>query len=126
PVFSSCAASGSLYSASSGIPLARGRRLLGGETMNRHGLATLHNGQAIPRAQIPQVPFERFRQTILDAAFAGQRVVALFGAASASQDSVDLYAVLADSTRALLRVDKTTIDSDNFPSLTPECPQVHL
>ncbi|MFI5461379.1 MAG: NADH-quinone oxidoreductase subunit C, partial [Isosphaerales bacterium] len=28
--------------------------------------------------------------------------------------------------RALLRVGKTTLDSDRFPSLTPDCPQVHL
>ena len=39
---------------------------------------------------------------------------------------MELYAVLADSVRALLRVGKTTLDSDRFPSLTPDCPQVHL
>jgi Ni,Fe-hydrogenase III large subunit len=39
---------------------------------------------------------------------------------------VDLYAVLADSTRALLRVGRTTLASDTFPSLTPDCSQVHL
>ena len=40
--------------------------------------------------------------------------------------TVDLYAVLADSARGLLRVGKTTLDADRFPSLTPDCPQVHL
>ena len=39
---------------------------------------------------------------------------------------VELYAVLADERHGLLRVGKTTLDSDRFPSLTPDCPQVHL
>jgi Ni,Fe-hydrogenase III large subunit len=39
---------------------------------------------------------------------------------------VDLYAVLADSARAFLRVGRTTLESDDFTSLTPDCPQVHL
>jgi Ni,Fe-hydrogenase III large subunit len=37
-----------------------------------------------------------------------------------------LYAVLADNGRGLLRVGKTTVTGDRFPSLTPDCPQVHL
>jgi len=56
----------------------------------------------------------------------GQRVVALFGDAPTSTERVDLYAVLADSARGLLRVGKATLDTDRFPSLTPDCPQVHL
>jgi Ni,Fe-hydrogenase III large subunit len=39
---------------------------------------------------------------------------------------VDLYAVLADASHALLHAGKTRLDSDSFPSLTPHCPQVHL
>ncbi len=56
----------------------------------------------------------------------GQRVAALFGDVSDSSDDVDVYAVLADSARSLLRAVSTTLDSDHFPSLTPDCPQVHL
>ena len=56
----------------------------------------------------------------------GQRVAALFGDAPSSADRVDLYAVLADGARGLLRVGKTMLDTDRFPSLTPDCPQVHL
>ena len=89
-------------------------------------LPVLRTGQAIPRGQIPRVPFEEFRVTIVDAVAGGQRVVALFGDAPAPTEKVDLYAVLADSSRALLCVGKATLDSDRFPSLTPECPQVHL
>ncbi len=94
--------------------------------MNRNSFATLHSGQAIPKEQIEQVPFADFHRTIVAAVEGGQRVAALFGDAPSSPGNVDLYAVLADSTRSLLRVGKTTLDSDCFPSITPECPQVHL
>src|SRR5437016_1603705 len=94
--------------------------------MTPHGFTTLHTGQAIPRSRIPQVAFADFRQIIVDALAEGQRIAALFGDAPASTGNVDLYAVLSDSTRSLLRVGRTTLDSERFPSLTPDCPQVHL
>jgi len=56
----------------------------------------------------------------------GQRVAALFGDAADATDGVDVYAVLADSRRALLRVGKTRLEADTFPSLTRDCPQLHL
>jgi Ni,Fe-hydrogenase III large subunit len=91
-----------------------------------HRFVPLHNGQAMPQARIPSVPFPSFRQAIIEAVANGQRVAALFGDAPASAEGVDLYAVLADSTQALLSVGKTRLDGDRFPSLTPDCPQVHL
>jgi Ni,Fe-hydrogenase III large subunit len=62
----------------------------------------------------------------VNASAGGQRVAALFGDDPGSNGTVDLYAVLADNTRSLLRVGKTTLDSDRFPSMTADCPQVHL
>jgi Ni,Fe-hydrogenase III large subunit len=56
----------------------------------------------------------------------GQRVAALFGDAPASDGGLELYAVLADSARSLLRIGRTSLASDSFQSLTPACPQVHL
>ncbi len=94
--------------------------------MNSQGFAALHAGQAIPRGQVPQMPFADFRGSIVDAVAGGQRVAALFGDVADSTGNVDLYAVLADSSRALVRVGKTTLDSDRFPSLTPDCPPVQL
>jgi Ni,Fe-hydrogenase III large subunit len=93
--------------------------------MHDHGFAVLHPGQAVPRGQVPQVSFEEFRRAVVAAA-GGQRVAALFGDAPAPVGPVDLYAVLADGARGLLRVGKVTLDADGFPSLTPDCPQVHL
>jgi len=94
--------------------------------MMNTGFAVLRTGQALPRGQIASLSFAEFRRTIVAAVAGGQRVAALFGDAPPQCDTVDLYAVLADSARALLHVGRTTLDSDNFAALTPECPQVHL
>src|SRR5438552_7653437 len=94
--------------------------------MNANGLAAMHTGQALPRSQIPLLSLEQFRGAIVDAVAGGQRISALFGDAPSSTAKVDLYAVLADSAHALLHVAKTSLDSDHFPSMTPDCPQVHL
>jgi Ni,Fe-hydrogenase III large subunit len=94
--------------------------------MNGNGFAPLRTGQPIARRQVPQRPFADFRRAVLDGVDAGHRVAALFGDAGESGGPVDLYAVLADPSRALLRVGKTTLEGESFPSLTPDCPQVHL
>jgi Ni,Fe-hydrogenase III large subunit len=94
--------------------------------MSHAEFARVRNGQAIPRAQIPRLPLTDFRRMILDAATDGMRVAALFGDAASDAACVDVYVVLADSAHARLRVGLTTLDSDRFPSLTPDCPQVHL
>lgn len=91
-----------------------------------HPFASLRNGESIPCAQVPKMSFVEFRRTIVDAVAAGRRVSALFGDAPAGTGDVVLYAVLADSARALLHVGQARLDSDQFASLTPDCPQVHL
>jgi Ni,Fe-hydrogenase III large subunit len=90
------------------------------------GFTGLRNGQAIPQSQIPELSFDDFRRTIVGDVSAGQTVAALFAHVSASNDQVDLYALLADRTRALLHVGKTRLEADAFPSLKRDCPQVHL
>lgn len=92
--------------------------------MNR--FAALRTGQAIPRGKVPDLPLADFRAAIMGGVARGQRVAALFGDAPASLGNLHLYAVLADSARSVLRVARTTLDSDSFSSLTPDCPQVHL
>jgi Ni,Fe-hydrogenase III large subunit len=94
--------------------------------MSDDALTVLYPGLPIPRRQIPHLSFDEFRRTILGAVGSGQRVAAFFGDAPTATDPVSLYAVLADSARGLLHVGVTTLDSDRFPSLTPDCPQVHL
>lgn len=92
--------------------------------MSYHAFATVHTGEPLQRAQVPQRSMADFRLGVLDAVDSGHWVAALFG--DDSDGGVDLYAVLADSRRGLVRVARTTLDGDRFPSLTPECPQVHL
>jgi Ni,Fe-hydrogenase III large subunit len=94
--------------------------------MNHNGFAEVPTGHGIPRGQVPQLPCDAFRGAIVDGVARGQRVAALFGDAPSSTGKVDLYAILGDSVRSLLRVGRTTLDSDSFPSLAPGCPQVHL
>jgi Ni,Fe-hydrogenase III large subunit len=94
--------------------------------MNGKGLVSLRNGQAISRLQIPELSFADFRGAIAYGLAAGQRVAALFGDAPAADGPVDLYVVLANSARASLHVGRTRLESESFPSLTPDWPQVHL
>lgn len=94
--------------------------------MKNNAFAFLHPCRAIPHREVPKVSFEEFRRTVVEAVASGQRVAALFGDAPPVAERVELYAVLADAARGLLRVGKTTLDADRFPSMTPDCPQVHL
>jgi Ni,Fe-hydrogenase III large subunit len=94
--------------------------------MNANGFAALHTQKSISLRRIPQLSFAEFRRTIMDAVDEGQRVAAFFGDAPDPSGKVDLYAILADSAQGILRTGKTTLESDRFDSLTPDCPQVHL
>lgn len=85
----------------------------------------LRAGQAIPRGEVPTLTGDDFRRSIVDAVERGQRVAALF-AHAAPDGPIDLYAVLADSVRAMLRVGRTRLDAERVPSMMPVCPQVHL
>ncbi len=113
-------------------------------------LLTLHAGQAVPLARVPQLALDDFRRALLAVPARGERVAALFGDAPREGGRgkgegggdppssfllslsprgggpVDLYAVIAQGSRSVLRVGKTRLEADTFPSLTPECPQVHL
>src|SRR5262245_2595980 len=92
------------------------------------GFVVSHVGQALERDKLFALTWPEFRATILDSVEAGQRVSALFAdsATEAGANGVQLYCVLADSARGVLRVGRTVLEHDRFPSLTPACPQVHL
>jgi Ni,Fe-hydrogenase III large subunit len=91
--------------------------------MSASPLAQTRNGRALDRASVPRLAIAELRLAILDAVSHGCRVAALFGVAAG--DGVELVAVLADDTEATLHVG-TALVGDSYPSLTPECPQVHL
>jgi Ni,Fe-hydrogenase III large subunit len=80
----------------------------------------------MPRASVPCLPLADLQRGLVKAAGDGQRVAALFGDAATAGAEVEVYALLADDNRGLLRVGRTRLESDSFPSLTADCPQVHL
>jgi len=85
---------------------------------------TLRNGVPVPAEQIPHIPFADWRQTIVGAPIRNRRVAALFGRPMGQ--ALDLCAVLACDRDGLLEVAWTNLTGSAFPSMTPECPQVHM
>jgi Ni,Fe-hydrogenase III large subunit len=85
---------------------------------------TLRNGISVPTQQIPQLPFAEWRQSIIAAPGRNRRVVALFGRPKG--DALDLVAVVACDRDGVLEVASTNLAGNTFPSMTPECPQVHM
>jgi hypothetical protein len=88
--------------------------------------AVLTNGRPIPVTAIPMMDGAAFRQSILDGVEGGMRVSALFACISDEPDETVIYSVLADDEENTLHVGRTTVKGDSFPSITPQCPQVHL
>ncbi|MFA7174313.1 MAG: NADH-quinone oxidoreductase subunit C [Kiritimatiellia bacterium] len=88
--------------------------------------ANLTNGESLPLNQIPILSFDSFRQSLLAGVAAGQRVSALFAESTAQPDLTRLYVVMADDEQNQLYAALTHIQGDHFPSLTPDCPQLHL
>jgi Ni,Fe-hydrogenase III large subunit len=82
------------------------------------------NGTAVPLAQVPRIELERFRQAVIGARSSGRRVSALFAMDRGS--GLELFVVLADDDSGLLEIGSTIVDGDEFPSMTADCPEVHL
>jgi len=83
------------------------------------------NGRALEREKIPELPWEEFRRLVIDAPSRRKRVAALFGT-GAPNGKTELIVVLADDGEGLIEIANTKLEGDAFPSLTPDCPQVHL
>jgi Ni,Fe-hydrogenase III large subunit len=84
---------------------------------------TVRNGQAFATASVEPLPLERFRREVLQSVAAGGRVAAFF-ARRESEDCCRLTAVVAVDAESLLQVFSTLAERE-YPSLTPECPQLH-
>jgi len=90
------------------------------------GFASMYNGAAIPRCQVPEVPFDDFRKLVIKACAENARVSAFFGHPDSTTNQVMVYVVLSDTVHGQLYVGKTRLPGDQFASLTLDCPQVHL
>jgi len=89
-------------------------------------LAKLRNGMRLDRQAIPCLEWAPFRSAILDGVAKGAQVAALFGRTADADEGVELYVVLAEREGGGLTAARTLVTGEGFPSLTPECPQVHL
>ncbi|MFA7230384.1 MAG: NADH-quinone oxidoreductase subunit C [Victivallaceae bacterium] len=89
-------------------------------------LTVFTNGMAVPLENIPTLTFDQFEQEIIAGVGRGQRVSAMFGAASKNTDVTEIYIILADDEQNSLRVGRTEITGGEFRSITPLCQQVHL
>jgi len=87
-------------------------------------LQRLKSGVAVPRAELPDLPWTDFAEAVLDGASRGLRVVAYFGVEEGR--GLRLHLVMADDSAAQLAVGTTRVDGDGFPSLVARCPQLHL
>ncbi len=85
--------------------------------------ATLHNARSLATADVPALELAEFRRGIITARGRRERVAALFGVPDG--DDLTLFAVLANDARGVLHIAKTAVGAA-FPSMTPECPEVHL
>ncbi|WP_394842303.1 NADH-quinone oxidoreductase subunit C [Pendulispora brunnea] len=90
-------------------------------------LLSVRSGKAVERDAIPRLEFEDFRRAIVEAPSRRERVAALFGTPlQAREEGVELVVVLAFDEEGLIKVGSTVLSGDAFPSMTAECPQVHL
>lgn len=91
--------------------------------MNRATLVRFRHGFGVPLTDIPQLSFAQFRESLLEEVAADARVAAYFGRPIDSE--IEIFAILAHDWRGELALLRTRV-SGSFPSLTPECPQLHL
>ncbi|MBI5518049.1 MAG: NADH-quinone oxidoreductase subunit C [Deltaproteobacteria bacterium] len=87
-------------------------------------LLALPNGAAVSQNAVPELTLDALREAIETASARGRRVSALFGAPRGER--LALYVVLADDAAGLLECGSATLDGDEFPSMTPSCPEVQL
>ena len=85
-----------------------------------------YNGSALTLEEIPVLSGEDFNQLILSNVSEGLRVSSYFGVPGNKSKALRLYVVLADDTKNSLKISSTEIQGNEFLSLTPQCPQMHL
>jgi len=81
----------------------------------------LYPGAPVRFAQLPCVPVEAFRETVIRDVDRGARLAALFGLETPA-GAIELVAILAHAERGVLAA-LTTRPGAAYPALTPACPQ---
>jgi Ni,Fe-hydrogenase III large subunit len=83
----------------------------------------VRNGQRMAMRDVPVLGVDEFRDVVVAGIGEGARLAALFGYPQGGE-RVGLMAVLAHGSEAVLSV-SSTIVTDAYPALTPECVQAH-
>ena len=86
---------------------------------------SVRNGRALERDQIPELALDDFRSLVIAAPSQHRRIAALFGT-EARDERIELVVVLANDGEGLIEIAATALEGDAFPSMTTDCPQVHL
>ena len=81
------------------------------------------HGDRVALADLACLEFCTFRDALLSEIAAGARALSLFG--HPSGEGLDLFVVLARDRKGDLGVLRCRVH-EKFPSLTPECPQLHM
>ncbi|MGK2905837.1 MAG: NADH-quinone oxidoreductase subunit C [Desulfuromonadales bacterium] len=91
--------------------------------MNRSKLLRFRNGFRVGLAELPLLDYPQFSESLLEEVAADARVASYFGRPVA--DGLEIYAILAHDWNGDLGLLRTRVKG-TFPSLTPQCPQLHL
>jgi len=78
----------------------------------------------LPLAEVPPLPVDRFRRSVLDAVGSGQRILSLPGVPDG--DGTGLLAILGSDRDHRLSAARSEPIRGGYRALTPECPQAHL
>ncbi|VGO20610.1 hydrogenase large subunit [Pontiella sulfatireligans] len=89
-------------------------------------LLTTRNGEAVALEKIPRHDLAAFQRIASGAVEGGQRVASFFGYDAGELGGIDLLMVLANDEDGQLNILSTSIEGNSFPSMTPDCNQVHL
>jgi Ni,Fe-hydrogenase III large subunit len=89
------------------------------------GWLPARNAARVRVADLPRYAFAQLRALLLEAVGRGERVAAFVGWRRPG-GGAELLAVMAADEGGQLRLALGELEGDAFPSLTPECPQLHL
>jgi Ni,Fe-hydrogenase III large subunit len=82
------------------------------------------SGKSVALGDVPILAFDDFRKLITSAPAVGKRISALFGVGRGEE--VQLFVVVASDQNASLELARTKMEDDKYPSMTLDCPEVHL
>jgi len=91
--------------------------------MSQSKLIRFRHGASVPLAELPRLDFPEFRQSLLQEVAADARVASFFG--QPTVDGLDLFAILGHDWKGEMALLRTCV-GNSYPSLTPDCPQLHL